>query len=173
MNRSLKIAASLALVLGLGFPAYAGYSVWQADSKLTEARQEIESTREGFQGWSDTLSSARKELGESEARARVLTKAVEARGKFDSSLEAAKEQLQLAAGSIPIEPFQARILAAQDGLTAAGSNAILIDEQTAELDAVTVELKAQLGPVDSATKADAALSRAVGAALDAVGEALS
>jgi len=173
MNRSLKIAVSLILALALGFPAYAGYSVWQADSKLSDARQAVESARNDFQGWTDTASSARKDLKETEVRARVLTKAVEARGRFDSSLEAAKEQLQLAAGSVPIESFQARIVAAQNGLTAAGSNALLMDKQTAELDAVTEELKARTGSVDSATATDAALNRAVGDSLNAVSEALT
>jgi len=145
MSRPLKIAVALFLVVGLGFPAYAGYNISTTDSKLTEARQEIDSARSGSRGWAATEKDAQSELQKTEQRAHELAEAVRARASFDSSLEAVKEQLQLSAGSVPIDTEQKRIIKAQSRVLKSPEDGKIIEAQAAVLDSIAAELKGRSG----------------------------
>lgn len=173
MSKGLKTTVAIVLLLALGFPAYAGYELWTTDSKVQEAREELKSDRSNFQGWKDTAKDAQKDYEATEERAKVLSAAAKARQGFDSSLEAAKGQLQLAAGSIPIEDAQRRIIVAQNQVLEKSADAELIEQQTAELNAVAAELRLRRGVPASDSLANPAFARAVEAAVDSIGEALS
>ena len=173
MSRNLKTAVAIVLILALGFPAYAGYELWSTSSKIGEARQELKSSHSNSQGWKDTQNAAQDELDATTERARTLSETVKARQNFDTSLEAVKEQLQLAAGSIPIEDAQRRIIAAQNQILKEDADSKIIEAQTAELDAVTAELKDRRGVPADRFSTDPILSQAVEAAVNAVGEAIS
>lgn len=173
MSKGLKTTVAIVLLLALGFPAYAGYELWTTDSKVQEAREELKSDRSNFQGWKDTAKDAQKDYEATEERAKVLSAAAKARQSFDSSLEAAKEQLQLASGSLSIEDAQRRIVAAQNRVLEKDVDSKTIEEQTRELDTVTAELKERRGASLSSSPTSSTFSQAMEAALNAVGEALS
>lgn len=149
MSRGLKAAVAILLVGGLGFPAYSGYELWMTDSKVDQARQELKSARNSSQGWADTQDAAQKEFDATTERARRLDSAAKAREGFDSSLEAAKEQLQLASGKISIEEAQQRIIGAQNRVLEEDADSKTIEDQTRELDAVASNLKNGLAELES------------------------